>query len=131
MNKFVYLILLVSIFTCGCKFNSSQELNFNTQSKNFSNQSMNNDVIQSIDFWNKEIEKNLFLLKNITSKEDFDKIMEAQKQWEIYKNDEFIVYNLIRNKQGTMFQSLAINFECELVKTRALELEKLYKSLKY
>lgn len=92
---------------------------------------MNNDVIQSIDFWNKEIEKNLFLLKNITSKEDFDKIMEAQKQWEIYKNNEFIVCNLIRNKQGTMFQNVAINFECELVKTRALELEKLYKSLKY
>ncbi|DAA95810.1 TPA: hypothetical protein CPT80_06805 [Candidatus Gastranaerophilales bacterium HUM_9] len=130
MNKFIYLILLISIFISGCTFNFSRESNFNIQSKNFSNQSMNNDVIQSINFWDKEIKKNLLLLKNITSKEDYDKIMESQKQWEIYKNNEFIVYNLIQKKQGTMFQSLAINFECELVKTRALELRHLYHSLK-
>lgn len=134
MKKIILIIIFISIFTSGCTQNYQNSIDkseLDCLSNTTSTQSMNQCIIKSISDWNKKIDTTLLLIKQVSSKSDFEKIQLAQKQWEIYRDSEFATYDLIRQKEGTMFQNVATNFEKELVKSRALELEQLYKTLKY
>ena len=151
MKKVILSIITISILSTGCIQNNNTSSTFdecktkhvvqneqqypidkfeeNCISDKSSTQEINECTFKTIDLWNKEIEKNLALLKNITSKEDFKKIQLSQKNWESYRDSEIIVYNLIQKKEGTMFQNVSAGFKRELIKQRAIELKSLYETL--
>lgn len=81
--------------------------------------------------WFKEIDKYLGLLKTITTEEDYTNILKAQENWKKYQEAEFVALSPIMNKQGTMFQNVAVGNKTNVVKERALELKELYDTLKY
>lgn len=86
---------------------------------------------KAMDMWFKEIDKYLGLLKTITTEEDYTKILKAQEDWKKYQESEFVALSIIMNKQGTMFQNVAVGNKTYVVKERALELKELYDTLKY
>ena len=151
MKKVILSIITISILSAGCIQNNNISSTFNeyitkvvTQneqqypidkfeenciSDKSSTQEINECTFKAVDLWNKEIEKNLALLKNITSKEYFEKIQLSQKKWESYRDSEFVVYNLIQKKEGTMFQNVLAGCKRELIKQRAIELKSLYETL--
>lgn len=86
---------------------------------------------KAMDMWFKEIDKYLGLLKTITTEEDYTNILKAQENWKKYQEAEFVALSPIMNKQGTMFQNVAVGNKTNVVKERALELKELYNTLKY
>lgn len=157
MKRIILTIIAISILSSGCSQNTKQiqsvtanlsqkyehfvpkaesqltyidKMEKNCISKNYTTQEMNECIYKVNVAYEKEIDKYLLLLKSITSTKDFEKIQLSQTQWEAYIDSEVVLYNLIKQKQGTMFQNVAYNFQKELVKQRALELENLYKTLK-
>ena len=146
MKKVILSIITISILSTGCVCNNTSiisgvniaaqneqkfpidKIEENCISKKSSTQEMNECTFKAIDLWNKEIEKNLALLKNITSKEDFKKIQLSQKNWESYRDSEIQVYYSIY-PEGTMFQNVSAGFKRELIKQRAIELNSLYETL--
>ena len=86
---------------------------------------------KAMDMWFKEIDKYLGLLKTITTEEDYTNILKAQENWKKYQEAEFVALSPIMNKQGTMFQNVAVGNKTNVVKERALELKELYETLKY
>ena len=50
---------------------------------------MNECTYKARDAWYKEIDKYINLLKNVTSQEDYNNILEAQNQWKKYQEAEF------------------------------------------
>ena len=94
--------------------------------KQDSTQAMNECTYKARDAWYKEIDKYINLLKNVTSKEDYNNILEAQNQWKKYQEAEFEAVSIISEKQGTMFQNTAAGLKTDLVKKRALDIKELY-----
>lgn len=153
MKEIILTAITISILSCGCvrnavqtkaDTNASAEISVQQEqqnpidkaeedcmSKNSSTQGMNECTFKAEKAWEKEIDKYLALLKNITSKENFENIQLTQKNWEIYRDSELAVYNLVRQKQGTMFQNVTVGFQRNLIKQRALELKELYDNLIY
>ena len=86
---------------------------------------------KAMNMWFKEIDKYLGLLKTITTEEDYTNILKAQENWKKYQESEFVALSIIMNKQGTMFQNVAVGNKTNVVKERALELKELYDTLKY
>ncbi len=149
MKRIILSIITISILSLGCVQNTPLTLDKNTTkvialneqkypidkieenclSNKSSTQEMNECTFKAMDAWNKEIEKYLALLKHITSKDDFENIQLSQKNWEIYRDSEVIVYNLIQQKEGTMYQNVSAGFKRELIKQRAIELKSLYETL--
>lgn len=86
---------------------------------------------KAMDSWFKEIDKYLGLLKTITSEEDYANILKAQEDWKRYQESDFEAVSIIMNKQGTMFQNVAVGKKTDIIKERALELKGLYDTLKY
>ena len=94
--------------------------------KQDSTQAMNECTDKARDAWYKEIDKTLNLLKKITTKEDYDKILNAQSKWKEYQEADFEAVSIISEKQGTMFQNTAAGLKTDLVKKRALDIKELY-----
>ena len=94
--------------------------------KQDSTQAMNECTYKARDAWYKEIDKNLNLFTKITTKEDYDKILNAQSKWKEYQEAEFEAVSIISEKQGTMFQNTAAGLKTDLVKKRALDIKELY-----
>lgn len=86
---------------------------------------------KAMDAWFKEIDKYLGLLKTITSEEDYANILKVQEKWKKYQESEFEAVSIIMNKQGTMFQNVAVSKKTDIIKERALGLKGLYDTLKY
>ena len=86
---------------------------------------------KAMDMWFKEIDKYLGLLKTVTSEEEYSNILKAQKDWKKYQESEFVALSIIMNKQGTMYQNVAVGNKTNVVKERALELKELYDTLKH
>ncbi len=84
---------------------------------------------KAMDSWFKEIDKYLGLLKTITTEEDYANILKSQEDWRNYQKSEFVSISLIRNKQGTIYQTITIGKEVYIVKQRALDLKSLYEYL--
>ena len=149
MKRVILSIITISILSVGCVQNPPLTFDKNTTkviaqneqkhsidimeeiclSNKSSTQEMNECTFKAIDAWNKEIEKYLALLKNITSKDDFENIQISQKNWEKFRDSEIVVYNLIQQKEGTMFQNVSTGFQRELIKQRTIELKSLYETL--
>lgn len=109
---------------------SIDKMEKNCLSDKLSTQEMNECTFKAMGAWNQEIEKYLALLKNITTKDDFENIQLSQKKWESYRDSEFVVYNLIQQKEGTMFQNVSNGLKRELIKQRAIEIKSLYETLR-
>ena len=94
-----------------------------------STQAMNECAYKAMDAWYKEIDKYINLLKNVTSKDEYNNILEAQTQWKKYQEAEFKAVSILINKQGTIYQNFIAGKECELVKQRAQDLKSFYDDL--
>ena len=94
-----------------------------------STQAMNECAYKAMDAWYKEIDKYINLLKNVTSKDEYNNILEAQTQWKEYQEAEFEAVSIISEKQGTMFQNTAVGLKTDLVRKRALDIKELYNIL--
>lgn len=147
MKKIIQLLIVISILSNGCVQNKNNTNNTEKMqmeqsytidkiegiciSKNCSTQGMLECTYKAKIAWENEINTNLTLLKNITSKEDFKNIQLSQKYWESYRDKENLLYDLIQQKQGTMFQNVVAGHKRDLSKQRALELKSIYDNLKY
>ena len=94
--------------------------------KNMSTTGMSNCSYEAMKAWFKEIDKYINLLKNVTTEEDYNNILEAQNQWKKYQEAEFKAVSILINKQGTIYQNILSGIECDLVKKRAHDLKSFY-----
>ena len=97
--------------------------------KNMTTAGMSNCSYIAMDEWFKEIDKYINLLKDVTSKDEYNNILEAQTQWEKYQEAEFKAVSILINKQGTIYQNILVGEECGLIKQRAKDLKILYNYL--
>ena len=97
--------------------------------KNMTTAGMSNCSYIAMDEWFKEIDKYINLLKDVTSKNEYNNILEAQTQWKKYQEAEFEAVSILINKQGTIYQNFLAGRECELVKQRAQCLKSFYEDL--
>ena len=153
MKKLISISILISALTCACVKTSSEVIvpqNTEQQvqeevrnihpidkaiqdcmSKQDATHEMNKCVYIAMDSWNKEIDKYLNLLKSVTTEEDYNNILKAQKDWETYKDSEFEAVSVIMEKQGTMFLNSTVGMKSALIKERALFLKEFYDTLSY
>ena len=87
---------------------------------------MNECSYKAMDAWYKEIDKYLEKLKTVTTEEDFADILKSQENWKKFKDSEFEAVSIIMDKQGTMFQNVAVGKKTDIIRKRALELKSLY-----
>ena len=87
---------------------------------------MSNCAYIAMDAWFKEIDKYINLLKNVTSDDEYNNILEAQIQWRKYQEAEFKAVSILINKQGTIYQNILAGKELDLVKQRAHALKSFY-----
>ena len=96
---------------------------------NMTTAGMSNCSYIAMDAWFKEIDKYVNLLKDVTSKDEYNNILEAQTQWKKYQEAEFKAVSILINKQGTIYQNILSGEECGLVKQRAHDLKSFYEYL--
>lgn len=94
--------------------------------KNMTTAGMSNCSYIALDAWFKEIDKYVNLLKDVTSKDEYNNILEAQTQWKKYQEAEFKAVSILINKQGTIYQNILAGKECNLVKQRAHDVKSFY-----
>ena len=94
--------------------------------KNMTTVGMSNCSYIAMDAWFKEIDKYVNLLKDVTSKDEYNNILEAQTQWKKYQEAEFKAVSILINKQGTIYQNILAGKECNLVKQRAHDVKNFY-----
>lgn len=84
----------------------------------------------ALDSWNKEINDILYYLKNNTDLTTYKKIIQSQRLWEQYKNNEIKTFNkvLTEYSQGTMYKNVSKGYEVDIVRQRALQLQE-YKNI--
>ena len=143
MKKLIATILTVSAFTyCCTQINTDKKSSPDTEklyhidkierdcvAKNYTTTGMTNCGYEAMELWFKEIDKYLELLKNVTSKNDYENILKSQSKWKEYQEAEFEAISVLTNKQGTIFQNILIGKKRGLVKQRALDLKNLYNDL--
>ena len=96
---------------------------------NMTTAGMSNCSYLAMDSWFKEIDKYVNLLKDVTSKDEYNNILEAQTQWKEYQEAEFKAVSILINKQGTIYQNILTGKERGLVKQRAHDLKSFYEYL--
>ena len=103
------------------------------EKKDISNAEMCNCTIEARESWDKELNKYYGLLKTKLPKEAFDVLKESQKQWLIYRDNEFLFITKFyyEVKEGTMWYAIAQNQKMQIVKKRAIELENYYYMLDF
>ena len=90
---------------------------------------MNNWILESTDEWEKEINKNLNLLKNVISVEEYNLLQQTQQEWEEYKITELKFLNNFFNKPtGNMWYTIHILYKLKLIEDRAGTLYSLYEN---
>ena len=93
---------------------------------NMTTAGMSNCSYIAMDAWFKEIDKYVNLLKDVTSKDEYNNILEAQTQWKKYQEAEFKAVSILINKQGTIYQNILAGKERNLVKQRAHDVKSFY-----
>ncbi len=74
--------------------------------------------------WEKEIAKTLSELKMTLDKEIYESLLNSQKSWDIYRNNEFQAINkMLADKQETMYLNVSKGLKVDIVKQRALKLK--------
>jgi len=74
--------------------------------------------------WEKDIATTYDALKKLVAANELAPLEAGQKNWSDYRDHEFDFINqLFKNKRGTMYVPIRINYRIEVLKARALELE--------
>ncbi|OXB16717.1 lysozyme inhibitor LprI family protein [Flavobacterium reichenbachii] len=94
---------------------------------------MCNCEIKAREDWDKQLNSSYNLLKAKLSKDAFEILKQSQKQWIIYRDNEFefISKYYYEVKQGTMWYPVAEGRKTEIVKARTIELKRYYDSIEY
>lgn len=99
--------------------------------ENYTTIGMSDCMYKAIDKWNKKIDKNLLLLKNTLSEDDYKLLKISQQKWIEYKNSQWQLFESVLNKQtGTIYHNILSADKADLVKQRADMLNGLYFELK-
>lgn len=94
---------------------------------NYTTVGMNGCVYDSIEDWEKAINKHLSNLKKITTKEQYALIQQAQKDWKVYQRSQSLANSeLLLSKSGTIYSNYALGINVDIYKERAAELDSLY-----
>lgn len=97
----------------------------------YSTADMRKCTYDAMDSWFKEIDKYMALLRKELPKEKLNTLETSQKHWKEYQLVEFDLINeLIHNKGGTVYTVVAIAHKLNIIKERALNLQKYYKEIK-
>ncbi len=95
--------------------------------ENYTTTGMLKCVDESINDWNKEIDKYLLLLKETLPKEQYDLLEISQNKWEEYQKAQWTFLNsAIIEKQGTMYINVLSGDRADVVEKRAKDLSGLY-----
>lgn len=95
--------------------------------ENYTTAGMSSCVYDSVDDWEKEINKHLRDLKKITTKEQYALVQKAQKDWEMYRKSQSIANTeLLLSKKGTMYINIHTGMNVDIYEDRAEELDSLY-----
>ena len=79
----------------------------------------------SLESWEKDVADTYDALQKLVSDDELKSLAAGQKGWSDYRDREFDFINeLFRNKRGTIYVPRRISYRIEVVKARALELEK-------
>lgn len=88
---------------------------------------MSKCVDDSINDWNKEIDKYLSLLKEMLPEEQYDLLETSQNKWEDYKKAQWAFLNAaIDEKHGTMYINVLSGDRAGVVENRAKDLSGLF-----
>lgn len=88
---------------------------------------MNDWILESTDKWEEEINKNINLLKGVTTAEEYNLLQISQKKWEEYKTAHYNFVNKILIKPtGNMWESIRLLYILKLIEDRAETLHSLY-----
>ena len=88
---------------------------------------MSKCVDDSINDWNKEIDKYLSLLKEVLPEEQYDLLETSQNKWEDYKKAQWAFLNAaIDEKHGTMYINVLSGDRAGVVEKRAKDLSGLF-----
>lgn len=88
---------------------------------------MSKCVDDSINDWNKEIDKYLSLFKETLPEEQYDLLKNSQNKWEDYKKAQWAFFNAaISEKQGTMYINVLSGDRAGVVEKRAKDLSGLF-----
>ncbi len=80
-----------------------------------------------IDDWEKEIDNNINLLKQLLNSHQQQILLNSQDKWNDYKKVQWkLNKETLCAKTGTMYQTICIGNDMDIVKQRALELGSLY-----
>ena len=133
MKKFIF-ILIILILTNNCSFaNAIDDIEKNRLNcLNTNNQSdfvMAECNYQAINLYNKEINKELKLLKKILTKDNYKLLLESNESWEVYiKNSNLLLKNLFENQKYAEPYLISSSIKCQNSKQY---LEKLITIRKY
>lgn len=95
--------------------------------ENYTTAGMNGCVYDSVDDWEKEINKHLSDLKKITTKEQYALVQKAQRDWETYRKSQSIANSeLLLSKKGTIYTNYVAAMNVDIYGDRAAELDSLY-----
>ena len=88
---------------------------------------MSKCVDDSINDWNKEIDRYLSLFKETLPEEHYDLLETSQNKWEDYKKAQWTFLNAaISEKQGTMYINVLSGDRAGVVENRAKDLSGLF-----
>ena len=95
--------------------------------KNYTTAGMSQCVYDSIDDWEKEINKYLSLSKKVMTKEQYESLQISQKKWNEYKKAQWDLYNVTYgSKLGTIFININAEDKVSIIEQRANELRGFY-----
>lgn len=100
------------------------------EDKNYTTYGMSQCVDDSIDEWNKEIEKYIKLLKNTLPSKSYELLTVSQEKWSEYKKAQTdFNNNAVAQKSGTIYINITSGLNAYIVEQRAKDLEDLYKTI--
>jgi len=89
---------------------------------NYTTKGMTDCFIQSTEKWESELNLNYQKLQKLLTNVQKEKLINAQKQWLVYRDKELEFSNqLYLGMQGTMWIPVAVESKLELTKQRSLE----------
>ncbi len=88
---------------------------------------MNNWILESTDKWEREIDKNIELLKQVTTTEQYKLLQKSQKEWEEYKTAQYkFLDEVFSNPGGNAWYTMHLLYRLKLIEDRAGILHSLY-----
>lgn len=81
--------------------------------------------------WEKDINDTYTALRRLATPTELESLEAGQHSWEEYRDHEFgFLAKMLNQKRGTMYIPIRIEYRIEILKARALELERYLGRLK-